>query len=100
MIFLTIILNNPNRLHRLTYQTIVNSIFNLVYIQSILKLILISSDFSSFKNNSEIDFSNIEDYMSFIFRHLGFEFLSKDQIKLKELLVRLVIKMKKIEKNN
>jgi hypothetical protein len=61
---------------------------------------LIASDFSSFKNNSEIDFSNIQDYMTFVLRHLGFEFLSKDQIKLKELLVRLVIKMKKLEKNN
>ncbi len=61
---------------------------------------LISSDFLSFKINSEIDFSNIQNYMSFIFRHLGFEFFSKDQIKLKDLLVRLVIKMKKLEKNN
>jgi hypothetical protein len=51
---------------------------------------LISSDFSSFKNNSEIDFSNIEDYMAFILRHLGFECFSKDQIKLKELFLLFI----------
>jgi hypothetical protein len=89
MIFLLIILNNPNRLHRLTYQTIVNSYFNLVYIQSIIKEMMINyKNESPTDNNNANEFSNIDDYKVFIMKKLSTQFFKKYDGKYEKCLVK------------
>ena len=90
MIFLSIILNNPNRLHRLTYQTIVNSYFNLVFIQSVIKEMMLNCKFKlPTANNYTNEFSKIDDYKIFILKKLNIQFFEKYDKKYEKWLVSI-----------
>ena len=93
MLFLTIILNNPNRLHRLTYQTIVNAYFNLVYIQNIIKEMMIKSLKPIIENKCETELTTIDDYQSFIYKRLTPKFFEEYDSKYEKLLVSMIFQI-------